>query len=336
MAAMTIITYNLPMSSTRRIVFLVYNGFELLDLSGPAAVFSSANALAREALYDVVIASPLGGSIACGFGLNIDTEAWSRLVIGKKDTVFVMGAYEHSIIVAMENKMLAKALSVAANRAERYGSLCTGAFILAAAGLLAGRRVATHWAGCATLGANFKDVTVEAEALYVTDGRLWTSGGASAGIDMSLAMLEHDHGNRLMGQVAKQLVVYSRRPGHQSQFSAVLDAQSAAGGSFSNLVSWLESNIAESIGVPDMALQARMSERTFHRKFTAQVGVTPSKFLDGLRLEIAKRYLETSDPVKTVATRIGFRSESAFRNAFRERFGITPTHYAHMQKGAVE
>ncbi len=321
------------MSSTRRVIFLVYNGFELLDLSGPAAVFSTANALAREAFYEVVIASPSGGNVACSLGLNVGTCSCTNLVIGKKDTVLVMGAYERNITAAMKNMGLAQAVRVAAKRAERYGSVCTGAFVLAAAELLAGKRVATHWAGCARLSADFQDALVESDALYVVDGRLWTSGGASAGIDMALAMLERDHGSRLMGQVAKQLVVYARRPGHQSQFSAVLDAQSVADGSFSNLIIWLENMIAEPIKVSDMALQAGMSERTFHRKFTSMIGMTPSKFLDDLRLERAKRYLEANDPVKAVASRVGFKSESAFRSAFRERFGITPAHHAHMHTG---
>lgn len=322
------------MPSTRRVVFLVYNGFELLDLSGPAAVFSTANALAGESLYEVVVASPSGGNVACGFGLKIGTNSCTSLVIGKKDSVFVLGGYERAISAAMVNSVLTKALRVAARRAERYGSVCTGAFVLAAAGLLGGRRVATHWAGCAALSANVKEASVESDALYVVDGRLWTSGGASAGIDMALAMLERDHGRRLMGQVAKQLVVYAHRPGHQSQFSVVLDAQSVADDSFSDLVTWLESRIARSISVSDMARQAGMSERTFHRKFTSMTGVTPSRFLDGLRLERAKRYLEANKPAKDVAARIGFRSESAFRSAFRARFGITPAQYARMHTRA--
>ena len=137
-----------------------------------------------------------------------------------------------------------------------------------------------------------------------------------------------------MGRVAKQLVVYAHRPGHQSQFSAVLDAQSVAGGSFSNLAVWLESKVGKPVKVEDMARRAGMSERTFHRKFTVATGVTPSKFMESLRLERAKRYLEANQPVKSVAARVGFKSESAFRMAFRAHFGVTPTHHARMHVSA--
>jgi transcriptional regulator GlxA family with amidase domain len=331
---MTIIAYILSMPSARRTVFLAYDGFELLDLSGPAAVFSTANILARKPLYEVVVASPSGGNVASGCGLEVVTSSCAKLAIGRRDTVLVMGAYERNLVAATENVVLTKVARHASKHAERFGSVCSGTFVLAAAGLLAGKRVATHWAACSRLSAAFKEATVEADALYVVDGRLWTSAGVTTGIDMALAMLERDHGSRLMGLVAKQLVVYSHRPGHQSQFSAVLDAQSVADGTFSDLVIWIESKVGESIRVSDMARQAGMSERTFHRKFTAMIGVTPFKFLDGLRLERAKRYLETNDPVKAVAARVGFASESAFRSAFRARFGITPAHHARMHSGA--
>jgi transcriptional regulator GlxA family with amidase domain len=212
--------------------------------------------------------------------------------------------------------------------------VCTGTFLLAAAGLLSGRRAATHWAGAAHLGANFKETIVDSNTIYVVDGRLWTSAGGTTGIDMALAMLELDHGTRLMGRVAKQLVVYAHRPGHQSQFSSILDAQSVANGSFADLVIWLKNKIGESIKVSDMAKHVGMSERTFHRKFTSTIGVTPYKFLERMCLDRAKHYLEANISVKSVAVRVGFKSESAFRNAFRAHFGITPTHHARMHASA--
>lgn len=331
---MTIFVYIPPMSKTRRIVFLVYKGFELLDLSGPAAVFSTANALEREDLYDLVVASPSGGTVISSCGLGVGALRCKSLSISASDTVLVMGAYVRSLIGAMENNTLAETLRDASRRAERFGSVCAGTFVLSAAGLLTGRRVTTHWAGCAHLSATCKEASVEPNALYVVDRRLWTSAGVTTGIDMALAMLERDHGVDLMGRVAKQLVVYAHRPGHQSQFSAVLDAQSVADGSFSDLAVWLESKVGKPVKVEDMAKRAGMSERTFHRKFTAATGVTPSKFMEGLRLERAKRYLEANIPVKSVAGRVGFKSESAFRTAFRAHFGITPTHHARMHASA--
>lgn len=320
------------MPSKRRIVFLVYEGFELLDLSGPAAVFSTANALVAKVIYDVVVVSPSGGMIASSCGISVDSAPCSSFSVGKADTVLVVGAYEANLKKAMKNKDLAEVLKNVTRRAERFGSVCTGAFLLGTAGLLAGRRVATHWAGCSSLGAAFKNATIESNALYAVDGRLWTSAGVTTGIDMALAMLDRDHGSRLMGQVAKQLVVYAHRPGHQSQFSTVLAVQSTADGAFSELTTWLENELDKSIKVADMARQVCMSERTFHRKFTAATGMTPSRFLEELRLESAKRYLEANAPVKAVAARVGFKSESAFRTAFRAHFGVTPSHHARMHK----
>lgn len=329
---MTISVYILPMSPKRRVVFLVYEGFELLDLSGPAAVFSTANVLAAKNIYDVAVVSPSGGVITSGCGIGVSSTQLASLSVGKFDTVLVVGAYEASLKLVMANTDIAKKLRSTSRRAERFGSICTGAFLLGAAGLLAGRRVATHWSGCARLGAAFENASVESNALYVVDGELWTSAGVTTGIDMALAMLEHDHGSRLMGQVAKQLVVYAHRPGHQSQFSSVLKVQSSADGAYSELTSWLENRLDKPIKVADMARQVSLSERTFHRKFSAATGITPSRFLEDLRLEWAKRHLEADLPVKSVAARVGFKSESAFRTAFRARYGVTPSHHARMHK----
>jgi transcriptional regulator GlxA family with amidase domain len=318
------------MASSRRIVFLVYPGFELLDLSGPAAVFSTFNALRSTAFYELVVASPRGGSVASNFGMAVSSVNCRRIAFGPADTVLAMGAYGRRLVAAMRSTVIARTLGAAALHAERIGSVCTGAFVLGAAGLLVGKRVATHWAGAARLAAAYAHARVAAEALFVVDGRLWTSAGISTGIDMALAMLERDHGTRLMGRVARQLVVYACRPGHQSQFSAAPEARVAADRTFARLADWLEARLGDPITVGDMAARAGMSERTFHRRFSAATGVTPSKFLDGLRLERAKRLLETRQPVKAVAPQVGFQSESAFRSAFAARFGITPTHHARM------
>jgi transcriptional regulator GlxA family with amidase domain len=327
---MTTNVYILPMSQARRIVFIVYDGFELLDLSGPAAVYSTANALTGEKLYKMITGSAAGGGVASHCGITVATSRSQRLRIGKADTVLVTGAYGYALRVAMRNKQIANLLNNASIQAERFGSVCSGAFLLGAAGLLEGKRVATHWSACARLRTAFDGAAVESNALYVVDGRLWTSAGVTTGIDMALAMLARDHGSRLMGLVAKQLVVYAHRPGHQSQFSALLAAQSTADGAFSDLSVWLESKLGEPIKVADMARRVAMSERTFHRKFAAATGVTPSKYVESLRLERAKRYLELNERVKAVAARVGFKSESAFRTAFRAQFGITPRHHSRM------
>jgi transcriptional regulator GlxA family with amidase domain len=336
---MTKIAYILPMSAQprtpRRIVFVAYPGFELIDLSGPSSVFSTANRLARTDLYRIVVASPHGGAIATSCGPDIATTACKKLRISKADTVLAMGAYAKPLIEAMASPAIASVLRRASSRAERYGSVCAGTFLLAAAGLLPGRRVATHWRGCEPLRQQCPDAVVEAEALYIADERLWTSAGGTTGIDMALAMLERDHGKALMGAVARQLVVYAHRPGHQSQFSSVLEAQVAADGAFADLIAWLQSNLDASVKVAQMAARAGMSERNFYRRFTAVIGIGPSKYLERMRLDAAKQRLESGEAVKTVAARIGFKSESAFRSAFAERFGVTPAHHQRMQRAAL-
>jgi transcriptional regulator GlxA family with amidase domain len=330
MAAMTISIYILPMKNTRRIIFLVYDGFELLDLSGPSAVFSAANALKGQPLYEIVVISPLGGIVGSNCGVSIATRARNRVILGKQDTLLTVGAYEQPLRNAMSTRGVAETLTTASKKTERFGSVCTGAFLLASAGLLRGKSAATHWSACARLADSFSATTVDAEALYVKDGRLWTSAGVSAGIDMALAMLESDHGSAIMARVARHLVVYAKRPGHQSQFSALLEVQGKADGAFSELVAWLESKVSEPIRVSDMAEKAGMSERSFHRRFTTATGRTPSRFFEELRLERAMRLLEAGRPVKNVAATVGFRSESAFRTAFRARFGATPGQHARM------
>lgn len=321
------------MTKSRRIVFLAYDGFELLDLSGPSAVFSTANILSRKQLYDTSVASPHGGRVAASCGVGVDTVPCAGLRFRAGDTVLAMGAYAGPLGEAMASRTLLSALKRAAKSSERYGSVCAGTFLLGEAGLLSGRRAVTHWRGCAILAQRHPDAVVDADALYVVDGRLWTSAGVATAIDMALCMLERDHGARLMGMVARQLVVYAHRPGHQSQFSALLEAQSAADGVFSETIAWLERNAEKPLKVADMAAKARMSERTFHRRFVEATGVGPAKYFERLRLETAKRYLEAGQPPKAVAARVGYASESAFRTAFSTCFGVTPAHHRRMQRG---
>jgi transcriptional regulator GlxA family with amidase domain len=334
---MTISAYIPPMSRKvgspgRRCIFIVYDGFELIDLSGPAAVFSAANTLLRSARYGIVAASPGGGSVASSCGISVDSLGIDRLRLRSGDTVLAMGADRIALTAAIGEPAIARVMRAASKRAERYGSVCAGTFLLGACGLLRGKRVTTHWKGCERLAAFVADARVEPDALYVVDGRLWTSAGATTGVDMALAMVESDHGAALMGAVAKHLVVYAHRPGHQSQFSSLLEAQTAADGAFSELIAWMARNADRAIKVAEMAARVKMPERSFYRKFTDATGVAPAKYLEALRLEGAKRYLEAGAPAKAVAQRAGFRSESAFRAAFAARYGISPAHHQRMHR----
>lgn len=313
----------------RRILFLVYDGFEILDMAGPASVFSAANTLSGRALYDVEAVSMAARASSSG-GMAMLTTPLSSVQLSGQDTVLVAGAGEEPLQRAADEKAHHSFLQAAATSVERYGSVCSGAFILAAAGLLAGRRATTHWIACEAFRSLFAEVTLEPDALYVNDGRLWTSAGVTTGIDMALAMLALDHGAALMGQVAKYLVVYAHRPGHQSQFSGVIDAQTGHQGAFADLITWLGERLDQPLTMAEISRQAGMSERTLWRRFTAATGKTPAQCLEDLRLDRARLALEAGDPVKVVAGRVGFRSEAAFRTFFTRRIGVTPSHYATM------
>jgi transcriptional regulator GlxA family with amidase domain len=316
--------------TTRRILFIVYPGIELLDVAGPAAVFSAANEISGQRLYSHKVLSPIAGQIASHSGLMFAAQAIKGFRFKDSDTLLVVGAYESSLVPAMGDGTIRNTLVSAAKRVERYGSICTGAFVLAKAGLLNDRHVATHWAGIEQLARVTTDAVVDAQALYVNDGRLWTSAGVASGIDMALAMLEKDHGAGLKSKVAKQLVVYAHRPGYQSQFSELLTAQAKADERYARLIDWLSGRLDRVTPVSEMAAFVAMSERSFYRHFTQVFGQTPSKFLETLRLETAKNLLEAGLSVNLVSARVGFRSESHFRTAFKAQFGMTPGLFAQM------
>lgn len=318
------------MPTQKRIIFLTYRGAELLDMSGPAGVFSTAGRLDPQARYQVITASSRGGLVPHSCETAIDTVRIDSLAITHRDTVLVLGGYTRSVAKAASDDTLIRALRHASQRAGRYGSICTGAFLLSAAGLLTGRQAATHWAAKQRLERANPDARVDGNRLYVTDGQLWTSAGVTTGIDMALAMLETDHGPALKAKVARQLVVYSHRPGNQSQFSDLLEAQSRSNAAFEGLVDWLSLHLSRAVKVNEMAERANMSPRSFQRKFTAAFGLSPARFHEQLRLDKARDLIEAGEQVKAVISKVGFQSPSAFRSAFKDRFGITPRHCAQM------
>ncbi len=318
------------MNKQRRIVFLTYSGFELMDLSGPMSVFTTANDLLGEQHYEIVTASSRGGQVHCAGGITISSTPLYKITIASTDTVLIVGAQRDRLLAAMSQKSLQLKLHEASKKAKRYGSVCSGAFVLAAAGLLDGKHCATHWAGYEDLTNNYTKTSVDRDALYVNDGRLWTSAGVTTGIDMALSMLAEDHGASIMGKVAKTLVVYAHRPGHQSQFSELLELQTASNGEFAALADWLQNTLDQPLKVSDMAQRMIMSERTFQRKFTLALGTTPAKFLENLRLDHAKQMIEAGQAIKAATISAGYRSQAAFRTAFKTRYGITPSQHAGM------
>jgi transcriptional regulator GlxA family with amidase domain len=233
----------------------------------------------------------------------------------------------------MVHEGTAKWLRKVAPRTRRYGSVCTGAFVLASAGLLDGRRVATHWASCARLAEKFPALSVDAEALYVVDGKVWTSAGVTTGIDMALALVEADHGAAVANLIARHFVLYQRRPGYQSQFSPMLQAQATADAPFAALIDWMQDHLDRELDVPTLARHAGYSERTFYRKFIEATGKTPAHFVEDLRLDAARTLLSKGLSVKTIAGRVGLKSSARLGQAFERRFGMMPSLFRQMHAG---
>jgi transcriptional regulator GlxA family with amidase domain len=215
-----------------------------------------------------------------------------------------------------------------APRVRRICAVCTGAFLLAAAGLLAGRRATTHWHAASLLQVRYPEIKVEADPIFINDGDIWTSAGVTAGIDMALALIEEDHGHRLAMTVARNLVMFIKRPGGQSQFSTPLMTQSATDDTFADLHAWMADHLHTDLTVDCLAARARMAPRTFARIYVAKLGRTPAKTVEAMRLEAACRVLEETDhPIKQVAHMCGFGREQNMRRAFLRQFGISPIEY---------
>ena len=316
------------------VVFIVYPGFELLDVSGPAAVFNSANRAldqqGKPAFYVVTLVSASGGAIESSSGITVDTRPLSDLKPGEAHTTLVAGAEREPLMAAVADPTLRAALPQLTADADRFGSVCSGGFLLAALGLLDGHRIATHWDSCKPLSENFPAVTVDPDALYVVDGRLWTSAGVTTGIDMALAMIANDLDAAIAGEVAKRLILYARRPGYQSQFSPVLQAQVKGDSPFADLIGWIQANLDEPLDVPALADRAGLSERTFHRKFVAATGQTPARFVETARLDAARLLLSRGTSLKSVAAQVGLFPAVRLSEAFERRFGVAPRLFREM------
>ena len=312
----------------KTILFLAFDGVTDLDLVGPIQVFSTASSAAEQSsgrpIYTIVVASIAGGMVRTRSGLTIGSLPLAEVDLGNVDTIVVPGG--RSTLEENAERPLVDWLVQNANRARRICSVCVGAFLLGAAGLLAGRKATTHWRATDILKARYPSTTVLPELIYQQDGPVWTSAGVSAGIDLALHLIEQDHGRSLAMMVAKTLVVFLRRPGGQKQFSSTLALQSDE--TFSQLIAWAADNLAEDLSVEALAQRAAMSPRSFARKFHAAVGQTPAAAMEALRLEAAKRMLEDgTQPMKSIATTSGFGDQQGLRRAFWRALGITPSEY---------
>ena len=317
------------MSRPHRIALLAYEGCQILDVTGPAAVFGAANEGRERPFYDVRILSPDGGAVVSNAGVAL----MSRKIRGQPDTLLVAGG-SRGLRATMAREDVRRWLCKVAPRTKRYGSVCTGAFVLAAAGLLDGKRVATHWASCARLADGFPALEVDADSLYVVDGKVWTSAGVTTGIDMALALVEADLGAALANLIARHFVLYARRPGYQSQFSPLLQAQTRAEAPFAALIDWMQENLDRPLDVPALAARAGLSERSFYRKFTEATGKTPAHFVESLRLDAARTLLAKGLPLKAIAGKVGLSSPARLGQAFERRFGMAPSLFREMHRAA--
>lgn len=313
------------------IVMVVFPDFLLLDATGPLQVFTMADQEATKAglgpRYRLRTVSVEGGLVTSSSGLAVQTAPLPRPASLKGATLFVAGG--EGTEGAMQNKRLIRWLQLAAGHVARCCSICTGAFVLAQAGLLDGRRAVTHWQDAPLFKQRFPQVDMLDDAIYVHDGHLHTSAGVTAGMDLSLSLIEADHDRALSLRVAKRMVLPLRRAGGQRQFSAELLAQGTEGNDLvDRLISWLKPRLRQAIGVSDLAHALALSERTLHRQLMTQTGQSPARLLARLRLERACQLLEAGKlPLKRVAQQAGFGSEYNLRRAFHQQLGVSPGDY---------
>ncbi|MBV9975574.1 MAG: GlxA family transcriptional regulator [Hyphomicrobiales bacterium] len=312
----------------RVIDVLTYPAVQLLDVTGPVQVFASANDLMAGAgaarPYQLRVVSQSGEGVTASAGVALAASPLSR-PDEPLDTLLVAGG--EGAEAAAENPLLIDWVRERATAARRVASVCTGAFLLAAAGVLDGRRAATHWMYCAKLARRFPAVRVEPDPIFVCDGSVWTSAGVTAGIDLALALVEEDLGLSIALAVARYLVVFLKRPGGQAQFSATLALQ-VADEEFGRLHDWINTHLASDLSLSVLADQAGMSERSFSRHYVGATGQTPARAIERLRAEAARHLLSSSRlPVKRIAQRCGFGSEETMRRSFHRLFDVTPQEY---------
>jgi transcriptional regulator GlxA family with amidase domain len=317
---------------TRTIAMVGFEGIQMLDVTGPLEVFSRASRLLVECgratvqPYRVVFAAWEAGPVETSSGLALVAQCALR-DLGVTDTLLVSGGMGTN--AALQDAELLQWIGEHLPRARRFGAVCTGGLLLARAGLLEGRRVTTHWAFLQSLAELAPSARVEQDAIFVRDGRLWTSAGVTAGMDMALAMVEEDWGRKLALDVAQQLVMHLKRAGGSSQVSASLAAQARAlDGRFRQLAAWVGENLAGELSIRSMAAQAGMSARHFARCFSEEIGMTPAKYVERVRFESAQQLLAQTDAtVERVAESCGFGSAETLRRVFLRRTGLGPAAY---------
>jgi len=301
----------------QNIGFLIYPEHQMLDLSGPLCAFQAAGTIHGEEPYRLHVLSIQGGAIRSSVGMSLETTPISDVAL---DTLIVVGGRGWRLLDDGE----IAALRQAALKARRLASVCTGAFALARCGLLDGRRATTHWRFAAQLQKDYPAIQVESDLIYIKDGELWTSAGITAGIDLALALIEEDLGADISRAVAQELVVYHRRPGGQSQFSAMLE-MTPESDRIRLALSYARDHLTESLPIERLAAVACLSVRQFGRTFKRETGETPAKAIERLRAEVARSRVENdTEPIETIAASVGFSDPERMRRAFLRLYGQPP------------
>lgn len=304
----------------RRVAFLIFDDFQLLDAAGPISAFEIAERYAP-GTYESRVIARRAGAVRSSSGASMNAAGLGRAA--GIDTLVIAGG--NGTRAAAQDAALVRFVAKCGEESRRVASVCSGAYVLAATGLLDGRVATTHWTRTSDFARRFPRVKLEADRIYVKDGKYWSSAGITAGIDLSLALIAEDLGESIARQVAQQLVVYYRRPGGQSQFSALLELE-RADGRFAPLLDHVRSNLRARLSVQDLAAQACMSPRNFARAFLAETGTSPAKAVTRLRAETARAQIESGRAsVQQVAKDCGFGDPERMRRAFVSLFGRAPS-----------
>jgi transcriptional regulator GlxA family with amidase domain len=302
----------------RTIAFVIFPDFQILDAAGPIAAFEIASHAPAHP-YRLRVVAAKAGLVRSSSGIAMPADALSRL--RDADTLIVAGGQGTRAV--MVSGALNPALKRLLPRVRRLASVCSGAFVLAAAGLLDGKRATTHWRQAPRLARLFPKVRVEPDRIHVRDGKLWTSAGVTAGIDLALAMIGEDLGDEVATAVAREMVVYAKRPGGQTQHSALLELDSDSN-RFAKLNAWMREHLAEDLSVERLAREAAMSERNFARAYAEETGVTPAKAVERLRADAARTALEGGGQIQEIAAKTGFGDPERMRRAFIRLYGAPP------------
>jgi transcriptional regulator GlxA family with amidase domain len=322
----------MPTPRPHHVALLAFADAQLLDICGPLEVFSraarlrSAEGRGGPPPYTVEVLARSAGPLMTSSTIELLAKRPFGAVRGGVDTLLISGG--RGTRAAMADAQLIAFVRRLAPKVRRLASVCTGSFVLAETGLLDGKRATTHWAYCNELAARFPRVTVDPDPIFIRQGRIYTSAGVTAGMDLALAMVEEDHGPQLARAVARELVLFLQRPGGQSQFSAQLTVQQADRAPLNELQAWMTDHLREDLSVAALARRVGMSPRNFARVFTRDVGLTPARLVERLRVEAARRRLEESrDGVETVADDCGFGSAESLRRAFVRTLRVAPSAY---------